>query len=451
MRVIVVGAGNVGFDLARRLSEEGQDVVIIDAEPERAEFASQQLDVMAIQGNGASIPVLREADVREAGLLLCVTSRDEVNLIASMAGKRMGAAKAVARISSPEYYASDSVLSGETMGIDRMINPERECARETYDVLRSEVASEVIPIADGLVHLVGLRLDARVPALGRSLTQLAIEQSDARGKRRYSAVVVLRGDETIIPRGDTTLEDGDKLYLLCPPDAIGEMARLTGRDRPRLSRVMIAGGSREGARLAKTLVDNGVECTLVERDRRRSREIAEAVPGALVMNADATHLELLEMEGVSGVDAFVAATHNDDTNLLASLLAKSAGAPKVICLVHEHDNLRLVPKVGVDAAVSPRISTVNAILRYVRRGRMAAVSGLIEADAEALEFVIKENAPVAGVPLAEARIPREAVVGAILRDGGMIVPHGSDRLLPGDEAIVFATRAAVDKTERLFL
>lgn len=450
MRVLVIGAGNVGFDLARRLSEENHDVVVVDSERERVEIASEQLDVLAIQGNGASVPVLAKAGVEDAGLLLCVTSRDEVNLIASMAGKRMGAKRAVARISSPEYYQSGAVLSGETLGIDKMVNPERECARETYNVLRSEVATEVIPIADGSVHLIGLRLDAKVPVLGHTLSRLAEDHATSDGKRKYSAVVIVRGEQTIIPRGDTTLEAGDKLYLLCPPDAIADVARLAGRERARVRRVMIAGGSPEGARLAALLTENGVECTLVERDRRRSREIAETVPKALVMRADATHLELLELEGVSGVDGFVAATRNDETNLLVSLLAKSAGAPKVISLVHEFDNLALVPKVGVDAAVSPRLSTVNAIMRDVRRGRGATMIKLIDAKAEALEYPITDDTPIAGVRLREAEVPKGAVVGAMLRDGKMMVPHGDDAPLPGDDVIVFALKSAVKRVQRLF-
>ncbi|MCE2454319.1 MAG: Trk system potassium transporter TrkA [Gemmatimonadetes bacterium] len=449
MKVLIVGAGAVGFDLARRLADESQDVVVVDNEPERIEFISNQLDVLAIGGNGASIPVLSRAGVRDAGLILSVTSRDEVNLIASMAGKRMGAKRAIARISSPEYYQSGNVLSGDALGIDRMVNPERECARETYNLLRSEIATEVIPIADGLVYLIGLRLDADAPVLGRSLSVLGEEQAEA-GKRRYSAVAVMRGDRTIIPRGDTVLEAGDKTYLLCPPDAIADIGRLAGKERSHLQRVMIAGGSAEGERLARILCDNGISCTLVERDKPRSHEIAKAVPKALVMHADATHLELLEMEGVSGVDGFVAATGSDETNLLVSLLAKSAGAPKVISLVHEFDNLRLVPKVGIDAAVSPRMSTVNAIMRYVRRGKVATLAEVIDASAEALEYVIEQETPVAGRPLREDYMPAGAVVGAIVRDGKMIVPHGDDAPLPGDEVIVFALRNAVRKVAKLF-
>lgn len=213
---------------------------------------------------------------------------------------------------------------------------------------------------------------------------------------------------------------------------------------------MIAGGSAEGEFLAETLAEHGVETTILDRDRRRCVELAERLPKALVLHADATDLELLEMEGVNGIDGFVAATGHDETNILSSLLAKSAGARKVVSLIHKFEYLRLVPKVGIDASVSPRVSTVNAILRYIRRGRVMTVASLTHIDAEAIEFRVEQGAPVAGKTLKEAGFPKGSIVSTIVRGQDIIIPRGDDQVLVGDEVIVFALPEAIPAVEKLF-
>lgn len=446
MRVLVVGAGEVGFHLARRLSEENQDVVLIEGDPERADFAAQQLDVLTVTGNGASHSVLEQAGVEGARMLLAVTSRDEVNLVACLAAKRLGVTFAVARISGAEYYERGSVLSREQMGIDLMINPERECAWETFQLLQSAAATDVAHFAGGRVQLIGLQVREGAPAAGRTLTEIARIQ----GGSHYVTAAVVRDGVTVIPRGDTRIEKGDRLYVLAPTTEVQGIPPLAGYDRFRLSRVMIAGGSAEGEFLAQVLEEHGVETTILDRDRRRCVELAERLPRALVLHADATDLELLEMEGVSGVDGFVAATGHDETNLLSSLLAKSAGARKVVSLVHKFEYLRLVPRVGVDASVSPRMSAVNAILRYVRKGRVMTVASLSGIEAEAIEFKVEAGTPVAGKALKDIHFPSGGIVGTITRGERIIIPRGDDVILAGDEVIVFALPEAIPEVEELF-
>ncbi len=446
MRVLVVGAGEVGFHLARRLSEENQDVVLIESDPERAEFAAKQLDVLTVTGNGASLSVLEAAGVQGARMLLSVTSRDEVNLVACMAAKRLGVQFAVARISSPEYYERGSVFSREQMGIDLMINPERECAWETFQLLQSAAATDVAHFAGGRVQLIGLQVREGAPVAGRTLTEIAKIQ----GGNHYVTAAVVHDGVTTIPRGNTRIEAGDRLYLVAPTAEVQRIPPLAGYDRFRLSRVMIAGGSAEGEFLAGVLAEHGVETTILDRNRRRCVELAERLPRALVLHGDATDLELLEMEGVNGVDGYVAATNHDETNLLSSLLAKSAGARKVVSLVHKFEYLRLVPRVGVDASVSPRMSAVNAILRYVRRGRVMTVASLTGISAEAIEFRVEASTPVAGKALKDIRFPTGGIVGTITRGTEIIIPRGEDVILPGDEVIVFALPDAISQVEELF-
>ena len=447
MRVVVVGAGEVGFHLAQRLSEEHQDVVVIDSDPERVEHAAQHLDVQTIEGNGASISVLKRASVGSAAMLMAVTSRDEVNLVACLAAKRLGVGHTVARISNPDYYEEDSVLSREEMGIDLVVNPERECARETFLILKNAAFTQVAEFADGRVQLVGLKVREGAPVAGRTIRELREEFS---GGYHYVTAAIVRDGETSIPKPDSTIEAGDLIYLLAPTSEMADVPPLAGYDRFELRRVMIAGGSAEGEYIAELLEEHGVECTLLDRDRRRCVELAERLPGSLVLHADATDLELLEMEGVAGVDGYVASTGNDETNLLSSLLAKEAGARKVISLVHKFEYLKLVPAVGVDASVSPRIAAVNAILRRIRRGRVMTVASLTGIEAEAIEFVVTPKSKIAGKALRDVAFPKEGVVGTILRGESIILPRGADVMQPGDDVIVFAMPDAIPEVEALF-
>jgi trk system potassium uptake protein len=446
MRIIIVGAGEVGFHLAQRLSLENQDVVVVETDPERAERTSELLDVMTVVGNGASIPVLEEAGIRKARILLAVTSQDEVNLISCLAGSRLGAEYTIARISNPDYYTRDSVLSRERLGIDLMINPEREAARETFQLLQSAAATDVANFADGRVQLVGLVVREGAVVAGKTLAQLGGELREY----RYVLAAIVRDGQTVIPVGSSRIEAGDQIYVLSPATEVPSIPPLAGYEPFELKRVMIAGGSAEGQFLAELLEEHGVECTILDRDRRRCLELAEALPRALVLHGDATDLELLEMEGVSGIDGYVAATGNDETNLLSSLLAKSVGARKVVSLIGKFEYLPLVPKVGLDAAVSPRMSAVNAILRYIRRGRVTTVATLKGIEAEAIEFTVEESSPIANRLIADLVFPQGAIIGTIIRGDIILIPRGPDLVLPGDEVIVFALPEAIPAVEKLF-
>ena len=446
MKVLIVGAGEVGFHLAQRLSEENQDVVLIEADPERAHFAGQQLDVLTVVGNGASLSVLEAAGVRGARMLLAVTSQDEVNLIASLAAKRLGVEYTIARISNPDYYQQGSVLSREQMGIDLMINPERECAWETYQILQSAAATDVAQFASGRVQLIGLTVKPGAPVAGKTLSEIGTDLAQG----HYVTAAIVRDGVTTIPKGDDRMLAGDQVYLLSPTQHVQGIPPLAGYDRFRLQRVMIAGGSAEGEFLAEVLHEHGIETTILDRDRRRCVELAERLPRSLVLHADATDMELLEMEGVAGIDAFVAATGHDEVNMLSSLLAKSLGARKVVSLINKFEYLRLVPRVGVDASVSPRMSTVNAILRYVRRGRVMAVASLPGIDAEAIEFRVDTGTRVVGQTIRDMDIPKGCLIAIIVRGQEIIMPRGGDRIEAGDEVIAFALPEAIAEVQELF-
>jgi trk system potassium uptake protein TrkA len=446
MRILIVGAGAVGFHLAHHLSAAGHDIVLVDPDRERAAYAQDQLDIMTVVGNGASLAVLEQAGIAETDLLAAVTNVDEVNMIACMAAGQHNVPTKVARVSNPEYFSERFRHRNAQRGVDVMINPELECAWETFQLLQSEAASELAFFAGGRVQLLGLTVHEGAPVVGRSLAEIAAAEPD----RRYLTVAIRRGDETIIPRGKDRFEPEDQVYIIGESKQMPRVLELAGYHGFKLRRVMIAGGGRTSVYLARILQDHDIDCTIIEADRTRCVELAEELEKTLILHGDATDMELLEMEGVEGLDGFVVLTGSDDTNMLSSLLAKDLGVRKVVALINKIDYIPLVGKVGIDAAVSPRMSAVNTILKYVRRGIVVSVAALRGIEAEVIEFSVEPGSRIAGHTLADIDFPKNSLVGSVIRGDDVIVPTGQLTLAHGDKVAVLALPDAVKDVEKLF-
>ncbi|CAN5720073.1 Trk system potassium transporter TrkA [soil metagenome] len=446
MKILIIGAGDVGFHLAQQLSSENHDVVVIEQDRARVRAIEDSLDAVVIEGNGASLRTLEKAGIGKTDLLLAVTSLDEINIMACLSASQYEVPKRVARVSKPDYYDHSGILPPERLGVDLMINPERECALETYQLLHSAAATEFAQFEAGMVQMIGVRVKPDAPAAGKRLLEIG------RSTGAFNALVVAigRAGQTIIPSGGTRVEVGDLVYILGEPADLPEVLPLAGYSRFDLRRVIIGGGSREAWFLAQMLEEHRIECTIIESNRSRALELSEELGRALVFHGDATDLELLEMEAIGDVDGFVAYTGSDETNLLACLLAKSLGARKVVSLIDRFDYIPLVSRVGVDAAVSPRMSAVNAILTHVRRGSVLAVATLRGTRAEGIEFDVPAAFRHAGVPLAEVRLPKGSLIGAIIRDEKVIIPHGTDAIEIGDRVIVFTMSDSRAEVEELF-
>lgn len=446
MRILILGAGDVGFHLARQLSEEHHDVVVIEQDRERVRMIEDVMDAMVIEGNGASLTVLEQAGIERTDLLLAVTSQDEINLMACLSASQYEVPKRIARVSKPDYYDHTGILPPERLGVDLMINPERECALETYQLLHSAAATEFAQFEGGLVQLIGIRVRPDAPVVGRRLLEIGRTTEGLRAL----VVAVVRNRQTIIPTGATRIEAGDQVFVLGEPADLPNVLPFAGYSRFDLRRVIVAGGSREAWFLAHMLEEHRIDCTIIESDRRRAVELAEELRKALVFHGDATDLELLEMEAIGEADGFVAYTGNDETNLLSCLLAKSLGARKVVSLIDRFDYLPLVSQVGVDAAVSPRMAAVNAILSYARRGSVLAVATLKGTRAEGIEFDVSARFPHAGRPLRTVRFPQGSLIGAIIRGDKPIIPQGEDTIEVGDRVIVFVLPETRPRVEELF-
>ena len=446
MRIVVVGAGEVGYYVADRLSNQQHDVVVVDVEPRRLEYVANHLDVAIVEGSGTSTGVLEQAGIQKAGLLLAVTNVDEVNLVSCMSARNVPGLVKVARVSNPDFYRDARNLKPDTFGVDVLINPERELALETMRLLQSAAATDVAVFAGGAVQLLGFMVPDEAPIAGQTLVELA----ESEGDRPILLVAVERDGSTIVPSGRTEIRAGDHLYVAAKSEEIPRALELLGYEKTRVKRVMITGGSTEAYYLARLLPLHGLQTTMLIGDRQRAQELAEQLERVLVLHGDATDVELLELEGVGGADGFVALTESDETNILSSLVAKRAGARRVITLVNKRDYIPLARHIGLDAAVSPRLSAANAILRYVRRGSVTRVATFEGSDAEAISFEVSRRSTLVGRALADVPFPSEAIVAAIIRGSTVIVPRGADSLEPGDTAIVFALPDAVQAVTDLF-
>lgn len=446
MRVIVIGAGEVGYHLAERMSLESHDVVVIERDEDLAQKIQSQLDVLVVQGNGASLACLERAGIDRTQLMLAVTNFDEANLIACLLASQFAVKLKVARVSNPEYYERRGVLEEKRFGADLLINPELECAREILKLLHRTEASDVAEFADGRIMLLALPVHEGAPVAGRTLEEI----DRTLGERHFLTVAIDRNGRSIIPDGSTTLEAGDLIYLAAEAPHLAQAYRLLDLEHHRVQRVMLLGGGRVALNLSRMLEREGIQPTILERSRARCVRLAETLETALVLHGDATDLDLLVQEGVGETDGLAAVTNEDETNLLAALLAKHLGAKKVIALLKRSEYIPLVTRIGIDAAVSPRLSTANRILQQVRGGKILSLTVMEQNRAEVMELEVLPGSRAAGKAVRDLDLPRGSILAAFERGEEVGIPRGDTRIEAGDRLVVFALPEAVEATASYF-
>jgi trk system potassium uptake protein TrkA len=442
MRVVIVGAGEIGFNAARMLSREGHDVVVIDQSEELVLQASEQLDALVLHGNGASPKVLDEAGVGDSDLLVATTGSDEVNITACLVAKYEGVPRTVARIHNSDYYDPREPFAQNVLGIDSVIHTEQVATEEIRSALLLPGAIDVESFAGGRIVVAEVVLEEGSPAMGRAVRDVDLPE-------RSLVIGGIRRGETLMGRGDTVLEAKDHVFLIGERSRISEAVGAVATDREPVREVMILGGGRLGLRLALALEEAGIVVKVIEKSADRAQLVASRLEKGRVLHEEDVTPDLLLREGVNRTDAFVAVTGDDRTNLMAAMYAKQLGARLTIAGVGRGEFAPLAETLGVDVAISPRLLAAGAISRFVRRGNVVAVT-LLESGARMMELRVPERSKIAGRPLAEAGFPKGAIVGMVLRDGEVIIPRGGDTLEPGDDAVIFAVEAAVEKVERLF-
>jgi trk system potassium uptake protein TrkA len=442
MRTVIIGAGEVGYNTARMLSVEGHDVVLVDLDEALVERAAEQLDALVIQGNGASPKLLAEAGIKRADLLVAASSSDEVNIIACLAAKAQGVSRTVARIHNPDYYDPQEQFTQDMLGIDFVIHTEQMAAEEIKEALLVPGAINVETFAGDSIEIAEVVLNEGSPAVGRPLRDVKLPEGSL-------MVGVVRRGEALVPRGDTVLERRDHALLISGGRRISEVVKAVATDTEPVRDVTIYGGGRIGLRLALALEGVGMSVRVIERDEARARYVASQLRKGFVLHDEGISRDFLLQERVDKTDAFVAVTGDDRANLLAAMYARQLGARMTIAGVSRGEFAPLADALGVDLTISPRVLAAEAILRFVRKGEVIDVT-LLESGAEMIELRVPQGCRVAGRPLAEVGFPEGAIVGALLRDGEIVIPTGKETLRPGDDAVVFTVEDSIDEVERLF-
>jgi len=423
-------------------------VVVIDNVHKECIKVQENLDVIAIEGSGTSIETLVEAGVNDADMLIAVTNIDEVNIVSCILASKLGVSKKVARVRNPEYTLKNSVITPEQLGIDLMIHPEEEAAAELIRLLKRSSATDVIDYEKEGIQILGIRIDSRnAPIVGKPLLQITKDFPDI----VFRTVAIYRNGKTIIPKGDDLIFFRDQIFVIAKLDSIPDVLKLVGKEDEKINNIMILGGGKIGRLVASGLEDmKDVNIKLIESDKEKSQIIADQLNKTLVIQGDGTDIDLLATEGVSDMDAYIALTSDDEDNLISTLLAKHLGVKRVIALINKSEYLPIMNSIGLDAAVSKKSTTVDAILRFIRRGHVLSVSTLREIDAEVMEIIAQKGSQITKKQLKDSGFPHSAMIGAIFRNNEVIIPIGTSRVEPNDKVIVFALPEAIPKVEKVF-
>lgn len=463
MKAIIIGAGEVGFHIAKLLTVQDNDVVLIDESDAACDRVNEQLDLQTLRGPGASPRLLKTAGIEEADLLIAVTNSDEINMLACQIADRYSVNTKIARVSSPDYFSTESGLTPKDFGIDLLVNPEQHCVAEFVRLLQIPEAREIVDFEDGKVQLVSFRARQSNPLIGKSLAEL--DASGLLADIRFAAIsrrgssnngnpISNNNRHIIIPRGTDALRQGDEAFVIGSSLAVEQLLRISGITfNQQLDRVIIVGASPIGIGLARALEENDTDVKLIEADQTQARLASQMLKHTTVLQGDYLQFRLLEEAGIEGVNGFVSVTGDDENDIMACMTAKENGAQRVLALVQRPRYLPLLARIPrLDGAVSRHLTVVSNILRLIRRGNIVSVASLHGIDAEVIEIVAGVNAKIVHKELIsfKTKFPENAFIGAVIRREKLIIPTGQSVIQPADRVIVFSMPDAIPIVEDLF-
>ena len=451
MRVVICGAGQVGFGIAEQLAAEENDVSVIDTSPELIQAIRDTLDVRGLVGHGAHPDVLVQAGIDQADMIIAVTLYDEVNMIAcQVAHSLFNVPTKIARVRHQSYLQPiwADLFSREHMPIDVIISPEIEVARAISRRLQVPGAFDMIPLADGKVRVIGVICGPNTPILHTPLRQL----TGLFPNLNIEVIAIVRNDKPIIPTGDDQMLPDDVVYFVCDTRHLSRAMAAFGHEETEARRIIILGGGNIGLFLAEEIEEKHpqVSARVIEVDRARALQIAQKLNRTMVLHGDGLDPEILEEANVRATETVVAVTNDDEGNILASLLAKRYGCQRAITLINKTTYSPLVTTLGIDAVVSPRSITVSSILQHVRRGRIRSVHSLREGFAEIIEAEALETSTLINTPIRDVKLPSGVILGALVRGDDVIIPRPSTVIKPHDRVIILAAVGQVRKVEKMF-
>ncbi|MGL1887949.1 MAG: Trk system potassium transporter TrkA [Reichenbachiella sp.] len=445
MRIIIAGAGDVGFHLAKLLAYESHDINIIDMDDDRLQYIANHLDVQTTKGNSTSFKILEEAQIAKADLLIAVTESETTNICTATIGKNLGAKKTIARVSNTEYTQKKDILDLKIIGIDEVISPESLAAKEIKRLLKENALTDTFDFEKGSLSLVGVLIDENSELKDKTLVETAYLNPDY----SFITVAILRGEETIIPHGDNRFMLNDHAYFICQPNGLERVMDLVNKQRESIKNVMILGGSKIGIQAARQL-SKKYNIKLIEKDRDKCFGLADELENTMIINGDGRDVELLKEEGIDDMDAFIAVTGNSETNMISSLVAKNHGVPKTISLVENMDYIHLSQNIGVDTMINKKLIAASFIFRYIRKGEIVNLTTIHGVDAEIVEFEVREDSKILEHELRNLDFPLGGIIGGVIRGGKGIIARGNFLFQPKDRVVVLSKPECIRKVEGFF-
>ncbi|WP_456441390.1 Trk system potassium transporter TrkA [Psychroserpens sp.] len=449
MKIIIAGAGEVGFHLAKLLSYESQEITLIDINKDNLTYANDHLDIRVIKGDVTSIAILKEARINTSELFIAVTSSETTNITACVLAKQLGAKRTIARISNSEFIENKDHVGFTKFGIDELISPEALAASEIELLLNQYGFNDTYEFEEGVLTMLSLRLSRTASFVGKTVKEAA----QVFPELHFIPIAIQRfGTQyTIIPRGDTQFKEGDKVVFITSKGGDDELFELSGRVKAKVKNVMILGGSKIGYKTTRDLCENKFNVKIIEKDKDAAFELADNLPKALVINGDGRNVELLEEENIGDMDAFISVTGNSETNIMSCLVAKSKGVKKTIALVENMDYYQLSQSIGIDTLINKKLLAANNIFRYIRKGEVLAMTKLSNMNAELLEFEVNSpNSKITKKPIKDLDFPRSAIIGGIIRNETGVIPLGDFQIQKGDKVVVCCLPRSITKVESFF-
>ncbi|NLK43664.1 MAG: Trk system potassium transporter TrkA [Tissierellia bacterium] len=431
MKVMVVGAGKLGYKLAELMVMDNIDVTVVDYNQKTLDFVNEHLDVLTVLANGIEISVLKELGIEHYKLLVATTNSDETNTLICSLAKKLGCETTIARIRNPDYMEQLDFIKHE-LGIDYIINPDLATAQAIEKYLLKNYNFYSDEFVSGKVQMIDFNIEHMEEFVGKRLMDLENFEG-------LLITAISRNGEIIIPNGSTELMANDMIYVIGKTTDIQNLNNRISKDiiNKEVEKVMILGGSNIGYYLAQKLTKDNILVTLVEQNKERCHQLSEDLGDILIIHGDGTDIHLLEEEGISSMDAFVGVTGFDEENLLMALMAKQSGVPKTIAKISRQNYTKIIDRLGIDAALNPIYITASEVLKVIRGGKIVSVSLLLGGDGEVTEIIIGKDLPIVGKSLEELKLPKGIIIGVIVHNGEVIIPNGKTRIQANDRIVVF--------------
>lgn len=445
MKIVIAGAGDVGFHLARLLAIEHNDITLVDIDKEILQYAASHLDVLTIQGDVSSIKTLEKVNIKSADIFLAVTTYEQTNLLACMLSKRMGAKKVIARVINSEYLTEEQKANFLKMGVDNLISPRQLTSMEIDRLLDRCAVTDAFDFEEGKMSVLGITIDRKSTLVNRTLGEFVKYLPP----NSLKVLTILRGHTEIPPTKDEVIRIGDHIYLMTIVSSISRINELLGKEPKKVDKVMIIGGSGLGIETAK-LLEQKYHVTIVEQDKATCEILASELDKSLIINANPGNTELLKEEGLEQMDAFVALSPNSEINIISCLVAEEIGVYKTIALVENSAYIRISQNIGIDTLINKKLIAANNIFRFVRKGVIEAIASLHGVTGEIIEFVVHKSNRLTKHPIKDLKLPSKAIVAGVIRGEDSIIPDENFQLNLNDKVIIFAHPDSISVLEERF-